>query len=186
MVSREVLRLQGLRAYEVGRLRNASRIALLLAPLTAVCLLERRGQIACACSGMALVALAVWLRWRDRRGVDAVNVGLQAGSLPLLLALALGNSGLECGLAGHSTLCTALAVLVGGIAGGWLCYGQRQSSRSPWSGVTAAAVAMLSASLGCLRLGIVGLSGVYVGLASGVGLLTVLARARGPRPVAKR
>jgi hypothetical protein len=183
MVSREGLRRDGLRAYEIGRLRSASRVVVLLAPLTTICLIERRGRVACVCTSLALVALAVWLRWRNRGGVHAVSLGLQAGSLPLLLGFALDSSGLECGLAGHSRLCTALAVLVGGTAGGWISSRKRQSMRSPWNWGTGA-VAMLSASLGCLRLGVVGLSGVYLGLASAIGLLTIFARARGPRHIA--
>lgn len=66
MVNREQLRARGLWAYEMGRLRAASRIALLLVPTAAVCLLEARGREACACSSVLLVSLAIWLRWRDR------------------------------------------------------------------------------------------------------------------------
>lgn len=177
-MGREGLRLHGLRAYELGRLRHASRIVVLLAPLAAVCLMERRGREACLCISVALVALAVWLRWRNRQGVHAVSLGLQAGSMPLLLGLALDSSGLECGLVGHSTLCTGFAALVGCTAGVWISFGERRMQRPPGAWVTAAAVALLSASLGCLRLGVVGLAGVYLGLASGMGLLTVVARVR--------
>lgn len=151
---------------------------LLLAPLTAVCLVERRGRAACVRLAVALVALAVWLRWRNRQGVAAVSLGLQAGSMPLLLGLALDSSGLECGLVGHSTLCTGFAALVGCTSGVWISVGERLTQRPTRSWVTASAVAMLSASLGCLRLGVVGLAGVYLGLASGLGMLTVAARLR--------
>jgi hypothetical protein len=75
MVSREELRLQGLRAYEVGRVRAAARIAFVLVPVVLLCLLESRGRPACACVAAALIGVCVWLRWRDRRGFEVVSSG---------------------------------------------------------------------------------------------------------------
>src|SRR5688572_6643201 len=117
MVSREQLRHQGLRAYEVGRLRTAARIAIVLAPVASICLLETRGRPACACVAAALIGACIWLRWRDRRGFEVVSSGLRAGSIPLLAGLVFDRLGIECGLAGASTYCTVVAALVGGVAG---------------------------------------------------------------------
>ena len=44
MVNPEHLVARGLRAYEVGRFVTASRIALLLIPIAALCLLESEGR----------------------------------------------------------------------------------------------------------------------------------------------
>jgi hypothetical protein len=49
MVSRDQLRVQGLRAYEWGRLRTAARVAFVLVPVALLCLLENRGRAECVC-----------------------------------------------------------------------------------------------------------------------------------------
>jgi hypothetical protein len=107
MVSREQLRATGLRAYELGRLRSAARIALVLLPLSALCLMESRGRETGACLAGLLLALAIGLRWWHRRGIESVNTGLLAGSLPLLSGLLLQSLDLECGWAGGDVYCTA-------------------------------------------------------------------------------
>ena len=76
MVNREQLKREGLRAYEAGRLRMASRATWLLAPTVLICALGTGRSEACACVGVVLLAASVLLRWRDRRGVDSVRYGL--------------------------------------------------------------------------------------------------------------
>ena len=176
MVSREQLRAQGLRAYETGRLRAASRVALLLVPAAAVCLLESRTRGACACLAVALLSLAIWLRWRNRTGLESVTTGLLAGSVPLLAGLVLDRLDLQCGVGGSATLCTGVALLLGGASGVFI--GLRESRRRFWSTTAACAVGMLSASLGCLRLGVVGLASVVAGIA--LGLMGAAATTRRP------
>ena len=167
MVSREQLRIEGLRAYELGRLRSASRIAIVLVPLATVCLFESRGRAACACVAAILLSLCVWLRWRDRRGFEVVTTGLQAGSIPLLAGLALDRLGIECGLAGAASYCTGFAALVGAGAGSYIGVRERHWPGRLGSLCTAGAVAALAAVLGCVRLGLVGVAGVVAGIALG-------------------
>lgn len=176
MVSREELRVHGLRAYETGRLRAAARIALVLVPLAALCLFESRGREACACCATLLLGLAIWLRWRDRRGFESVGTGLLAGSILLVTGLLLDGLDLQCGLADGSAICTAFAVFIGGGAG--ILIGSREVK---WRGhltssVSAATIAILAASLGCLRLGVVGLTSIVAGL--GIGTMIMAARTR--------
>ena len=111
---------------------------------------------------------AIWLRWRDRRGFDAVSTGLGAGSVPLVAGLVLDRFDLQCGLAGGAALCTAFAVLVGGGAGAIVGVRQGTRQRRLWGAATAGAVAALAASLGCVRLGVVGVASVVAGIALGV------------------
>lgn len=177
MVSREQLRTDGLRAYELGRLRSAARVAVVLIPLAAVCLLESRGRAACACVAVALIGLCVWLRWRNRRGFEVVATGLQAGSVPLVAGLALDRLGIECGVAGAESYCTVLALLIGCGAGAYIGARERQWRGRLQSVATAGAVAVLAATLGCVRLGFVGVSGVVAGIALGA-LLTARASAQ--------
>ena len=176
MVSREELRLQGLRAYELGRLRAAARIAFVLLPVVSLCLLESRGRPACACVAAALVGVCVWLRWRDRRGFEVVTSGLQAGSIPLLAGLVFDRLGIECGFDGASTYCTVVAALVGGAAGAIVGARTRDAKERLWGFMAAATVAALAAILGCIRLGLVGVIGVVAGIALGTVVTAAIAR----------
>jgi hypothetical protein len=166
MVNLEQLRTRGLWAYEAGRARTASRIGLILIPIAALCLLEARGREACACLSVLLLGLAIWLRWRDRRGSDAVTTGLLAGSIPLAGGLVLARLGLRCGAEG-SSLCMGFSVLVGLGAGVLIAVREARRRERFWSWFTAGTVATLAASLGCVRLGIVGILGVVLGMAVG-------------------
>jgi hypothetical protein len=177
MVNLEQLRVRGLRAYEVGRLRVAARVAFLLVPVAAVCLLETRGREACVCLAALLLGLAVWLRWRDRHGMESVTTGLLAGSIPLAAGLVLAGLDLRCGLAGEETFCTAFAVLVGGAAGALIAVRERRWRGRFWGWLTAGSIAALAASLGCVRLGVVGIASVLAGIALGIAA-TAIARRR--------
>lgn len=178
MVNVEELRVRGLRAYEVGRLLTASRIALLVIPVAAVCLIESRGRGTCACVAVLLLGTAVWLRWRDRRGVEVVTTGFVAGSIPLIAALLVARFDLHCGLAGSDTFCTGGSVLLG--VGSGLLIALREARRRArfWSFATASAIAGLAASLGCVRLGLLGVASMVFGIALGAMAGAVVGRAR--------
>jgi hypothetical protein len=167
MVSRDHLRSGGLRAYELGRLRSAARIMLVLVPLAAVCLIESRGRAACVCVAGVLISLCLWLRWRDRRGFEIAATGLQAGTIPLFAGLVLERLGVECGFAGAQSYCTGFAALIGFGAGAYVGVREHQWRGRLGSLVTAGAVAVLAAILGCVRLGLVGVSAVVAGIALG-------------------
>jgi hypothetical protein len=156
----------------------ASRIALLLIPVAAVCLLEARGREACACLSVLLLGLAIWLRWRDRRGSDAVATGILAGSLPLATGLVLARLGLRCGADGLSSFCLGFSVLVGVSAGVVIAVREARHRERFWSWFTAGSVAALAASLGCVRLGVLGLGGVIVGMAVGSAAAGIALRPR--------
>lgn len=177
MVSREYLRAYGIRAYELGRLRTASRIALVLIPAATVCLFERQGREACACFATLLLGVAIWLRWRNREGFDCVTLGLQAGSLPLIAGLLLDRFQLRCGLAAGASFCTSFALFVGAAAGFCIEARSLQGRSRWWSWFGAASVATLAASLGWVRLGLVGLTSVVLGIVLG-SLITAAASAR--------
>jgi hypothetical protein len=170
MVNLEQLAAHGLRAYELGRLRTASRVALALVPAAVVCLLEPKGRESCACLAVLLVGLTVWLRWRDRSGFEAATTGLLAGSLPLVAGLVLSRFDLHCGDIERAPLCTALSALVG-VAGGVVIAVREVRERGRFASVAAAAtISVLAASLGCLRLGIASVLSVALGIAVGAGI----------------
>jgi hypothetical protein len=85
-----------------------------------------------------------------------------------MAGLALDRFDLQCGLAEGSTLCTGFSLLVGGAAGVFIGVREGKQKRRLWSAVTTAAIAALAASLGCLRLGVVGVASVVAGIALGV------------------
>jgi hypothetical protein len=115
------------------------------------------------------------LRWRNRQGTDAVTTGLLSGSIPLAAGLVLSHFDFHCGSAGSASLCTAFAALVGIGAGALIAVREARQRDHFWSWVTAGAIATLAASLGCLRLGLLGLVGVMVGMAVGT-TATIFAR----------
>jgi hypothetical protein len=167
MVNLETLTARSLRRYELGRLRMAARIAIVVVPIAAICLLEPAGREACACCAALLLVASVWLRFRDRIGVESVSTGLLAGAIPLSAALMLTQLDPGCAAAGLISLCTGFSVLVGGVAG--VIVALRERARASLSGhwLLAAGVALLAASLGCARLGIASIAGVAIGIIVG-------------------
>jgi hypothetical protein len=167
MVNLETLTARSLRHYELGRLRMATRVAIVLVPIAAVCLLEPIGREACACCAALLVATSVWLRFRNRAGVESVSTGLLAGGIPLAAALVLTRIDPGCATAGLVSYCTGLSLLFG--AAGGAIVAMRERRGVPLSGhrLLAIGIALLTASLGCVRLGIASMAGVAVGLLIG-------------------
>jgi hypothetical protein len=166
MVNLETLTARSLRRYEVGRLRMAARIALVLLPLVAACLLEPVGRETSACCAALLLAVAIWLRFRNRAGVESVTTGLLAGAIPLAAVLVLTRLDPGCAVAGAFSYCTGFSLLVGGAAGAVVALRERSTPvSSHW--VVPVGVALLTASLGCLRLGLASVAGVALGMLVG-------------------
>jgi len=168
MVNLETLTERSLRHYERGRLRMAARVALVLTPVAAVCLLEPIGREACACCAALLLAVSVWLRFRNRSGVESVSTGLLAGGILLVVMPVLTRLDPQCASAGLVSYCTGFSLLVGAIAGAVVAL--RVRDRAPLSGhwPFAVGVALLTASLGCVRLGIASVAGVALGILVGL------------------
>lgn len=151
MVDQEQLRKRALRAYELGRLRMSSRVLLFLLPLGAVCTVLSENPKTCACLALLTVGLAVALRWLDRRGVQAVDMGLRSGLLPLLISVVL----MQLGCSSNPVLCTTICMLTGTAAGAWMGYelGRRRAGLFVW--LSTMSVALIMAALGSLDLGLV-------------------------------
>jgi hypothetical protein len=167
MVNLETLTARSLRHYELGRLRMAARISLLLAPIVAISLLEATRREACACCAALLLSATVWLRYHSRDGLESVSTGLLAGSIPLAAALVLTRLDPSCATAGPLSYCTGFSLLIGGAAGAVVALRERGLVTLPSHWLTAAGVALLTASLGCVRLGIASVAGVALGMLAG-------------------
>jgi len=171
MVDLERLRSRGLRAYEGARLRMALRATLLLAPIFAVCWLVGDREL-CACLMPLMAALVVWLRWRDRRGIDDASVGLLAGAIPLVVGVVLTALGAHCG----GSLCSIGSALAGVAAGAWVASDVRRRGPTLSSWLAATSIAAAAAVLGCSALGVMGIAGVLGGVVVGTGLGAALPR----------
>jgi hypothetical protein len=167
MVNLETLTARSLRHYELGRLRMAARVAIVLAPIVAICLLEPIGREACACCAALLSTTSVWLRFRNRAGVESVSTGLLAGGVPLAAALVLARVDPECTTAGLLSYCTGFSLLLGAAAGAVVALRERSRTLLASHWLLAIGVAVLTASLGCVRLGVASVVGVAVGLLVG-------------------
>jgi hypothetical protein len=167
MVNREQLKKKALRAYEVGRLRSAARAAWVLVPATVVCAVGTGAGERCACLGVLLLTVAVFLRWRDRRGAENVRNGLLAGSLPMIAGLVVARLSPGCVGAPLLSACTGVCLGFGILAGVWLGRRTALGAAGLPSWLAAAGVSILAASLGCIGLGVAGVVGVAVSLLLG-------------------
>lgn len=180
MVNLEQLRARGLRAYETGRVRMAARVVWLVLPVAVVCSIESREREACACLAALLSAVSVWLRWRDSEGLSTVSTGLLAGSVPLLAGLVAARLGLHCGAAGTRPLCVACSLVVGGGAGVFIALREVRARAGLLGWLAAGGIAALSASLGCVRFGVLGVASVALGIALGTSVTRLAASSKGP------
>ena len=168
MVNLDELSLRGLRAYEVGRLRSALRVCLVLAPAVLLCAFEARSREACVCVGVLLLGASIWLRWRDRDGFEAVSTGLWAGGIPYALGLVLGRLGVHCGSEELAAYCWGFSGLFGLVAGAIIAAREARQRSRVSSIATTAAISVLAGTLGCLRLGLASVLAVAVGTVVGV------------------
>ncbi len=152
------------RAYELGRLKNALRLALFVPALTALSCLS------CAClarsliCGALLAVVAVGLLWRGQRMGRVVLPGVLAGLAPFSLGVCAALGGHACATGTWCTLFIATCVVGGLVAG--LFVGS--SLRGSWHELLAGAVlAGLTGALGCVVAGALGLFGLSLGLLLG-------------------
>jgi len=164
MTSRDLLQAQARRAYECGRLRAALKISVVIGGLAIVSAIETGEWTWVSVIGSMLLLVTVGLCWHHRRGTDDATVGLQAGAVPLLAALVW----CRYGSSEAAPLAVALCSIAGVVGGVWIWrYARTSPARSSTRFVIAAGVAVLTACLGCVGLGLSSLGGVLLGLAAG-------------------
>lgn len=165
MVDLERLAKRARRAYELGRIRSAARIAAYVAPVGALCVLmsPRKGE--CLCLVFVLLAFVVGMRWRNRRDGGNAELGLIAGALPLGAGQLLALDPSICG----GPACILGASLVAAVAGIWIAWRLRENAESLDAYLAALGIAVLAASVGCTALGLIGILGVALGVALGGG-----------------
>lgn len=166
MTELEPLRQRARWTYELSRLAVAARIAVPVLALTALCATETNAGNRTLALGATLLVVAWMLRWRLYRGSELVAVGLWAGVMPLAAALVLCRFAPYCPPTAAFGLCASLGIIAGVVIA-------KQSA--PFASTTpqwlaTLAVSMVTASMGCLALGI----GTALGASAGVVVGTVV------------
>ena len=181
MIDLEALAKQARCASDWGRARMAMRVGGLVAALTLVALASSAAPSVCALGGLILFATAVALRFWNQIGVEAVRIGLPLGGIPLAVGIVLQRMGVRCASLEDISQAEVVCLLAGAIAGAgvtvWAARKQIDCLRR-WP--AAVLVASLTAMLGCLGLGSVGMLATVATLilSSGVAWIPMAARTR--------
>lgn len=168
----ETLKRDARAAYERGRFITATRIAAVVVPITALCAFETRSVLRTGALGLVLLVLTVALRWRQPHGFATVSAGLRSGMLPLAAALGLCRFAPGCPPHVALALCTAAGLLAGAVAGRSLTGIELRRHQQ----LSAAAVAAVTAALGCLAFGAGIALGAGAAVAAGVMITVALPR----------
>lgn len=158
------LRGRARRAYELGRARLGAKAAAAALVIAAAAAALGRPLLLTAAVGAGLAALAAALVFRGRAAGRAVWTGLGAGSGAMLMPLGLATAG--CRMFGDACMRFCLpACVLGGLAMGFalatVARGQEQGEGEFLAG--GAAVAALTASLGCTLAGAGGILAMALG-----------------------
>lgn len=180
MVDVEALARRARRAAEWGRLRSAARIALWVLPCAVLALALSPNRPAVAAIGLALLALTVWLGWRNAEGARAARAGLKLGAVPMsvgLVTIVLDRSGDPLGGLRYCGYGCLLAGLFVGGASTW--YALRTQPRDRLrTCAQVGLVASLTTAIGCIGLGLGSALAVLGAISVGVVLAWAPIRAR--------
>lgn len=182
MANRDLLATAGLRAYELGRLRRAAWVALIIVPAGILCAWVTGEGESCACLAAILLGLSVYLRWRNRIGAKGVGIGLISAVVALCLGLGVSPMIPQCADASLFSFCTGAGVMLGLLTGIAVSLQTARIALGRVEFLGAAGVAFLAASMGCVGLGLTQLIGLGAGLIGGsVGVALIQSRSRQTR-----
>ena len=180
MVDLEALARRSRRAAEWGRLRSASRIALVVVPFTLLAMVISPNRVAVVGIGLALLTVTVTLGWWSAEGIRAARAGLKLGAIPMAASLVTVAIEGWCDPDRAVTLCGFGCLLAGLVAGGgsaW--YAVRNAPpRRLRSWLQIGLVASFTTALGCVGLGFGSALAVLAAIAAGAAVAWVPARAR--------
>jgi hypothetical protein len=159
-----VLAARARRAYELGRLRWALRVAPAVVAAFAAAIACGRPLELCAALGAGALLLAVGLAFAGGEAGRAVGPGLVAGGFALALPLAVRTLGHVCLSDVCMTLCLPSCVAGGAIGGAFLALRAAREERGRAFIGGAVAVAGLLGALGCTLAGLSGVAGMLAGV----------------------
>jgi hypothetical protein len=142
---------RALRAYELSRLRAASRILWLLVPLVIFAAAVSRRTELCSCVGAVLVGTALFARWRGRMLGAALTHGVFVGSFVTVSGLSMSALMASCAEESLASVCAVICALSGAI-GGYSLFRLSERVNASWIGKywsIAIGTAGLTALLGC-------------------------------------
>ena len=161
------IRSRAQRAYELGRLRFATKVLVYVVPMVLLASWSNATSMAWnAAIGAALGVLTVGLLWRGEAHGRAVGTGLVSGAIPLLAPLTMQATGHCCIAGACSTVCLPLCTGAGLAAG--IIVGMRAASEQQAPGrfaLSAIGVAALTGALGCTGMGLAAVAGMVAALA---------------------
>lgn len=149
------------RAYELGRLRVASRVLWLVGVVMAVAAWSREPRPAVALGGL-LALVGVGLRWWGGAAGRAVVPGLLGGTLVMLVLRLVQGCGVACETnPAYSLVCAGAGLVAGAVLLRTL---RGEHKELAPSAVWAASIAGVTAALGCASFGL----GASLGIAAAV------------------
>lgn len=92
---------------------------------------------------------------------------MSCGGVPLAGGLILTRVDQGCAAAGVLSYCTGFSLLVGAAAGAVVAIRERRGGPGSSDWLLAVGIALMAASLGCLRLGVASIAGIAVGIIVG-------------------
>ena len=165
------------RAYEMGRLRHAARLAPFVVVAGGAALACGRPLLPTAVLTCVLLPLCVGVSFAGGPAGRGVVPGLLAGAAALAMPLLISTVGHACFGDACMRLCLPACVVGGGIAGGVIAKLAVRHERDPRFLGAALAVTALTGALGCTVSGAFGVLGMLAGvLAAGAPLLVVARR----------
>jgi hypothetical protein len=162
-VSDDFLAARMRRAYEIGRLRRAMRVTLLVIPLVVISVEMCSSASASLTVGACLALLTVGLLWRGQGWGRSVPPGLAAGVAAFALPVVAHAFGYCCRYDLEITVCVAAGVFAGIIAATSALRQSKESERGVVM-IGSTLVAALTGALGCLAMGAGGAVAVAIGV----------------------
>jgi hypothetical protein len=165
------------RAYEMGRLRSALRLAPFVVLATGAAVATGRPPALALTLGGILLPLSLGLSFAGGSPGRAVLPGLLAGGAALVMPLLVATVGHACFGPACMPFCLPACVVGGGIAGAVIARTAVAQGPEPAFLGPALAIAALTGSLGCTISGAAGVIGMLAGVvAAGTPLLIVARR----------
>jgi len=172
----EALEVRARRAYELGRLRAALRVApFVVAAAIAAIACGRPAAPTYALAG-ALLVFCVGVSYAGGPGGRGVVPGLVAGAAPLGMPLLMATVGHACFGPACMSLCLPACVVGGAVAGVVIAKSAARRDPDPRFLAAAIAVAALTGALGCTIAGVAGVLGMLGGTVAAGAPVLVAAR----------
>jgi hypothetical protein len=170
------LEVRARRAYEMGRLRAALRVAPFVLAAAAAAVACGRPAILTGVLASTLLVLCIGVSCAGGPGGRGVMPGLVAGAAPLGMPLLMATVGHACFGPACMALCLPACVVGGAVAGVVIARSAARREPDRRFVASAVAVAALTGALGCTIAGVAGVLGMLAGTVAAGAPVLVAAR----------